>query len=247
MSKRFTDTEKWNDPWFRNMSNEHKLLWYYLCDNCDNAGIWKVDFGMAEFKIRCKYDYKETLSVLNSDRMEGEFRVLELMGGRYWFIYGFYSFQWGKAKDNSVLRGVHNTLMKHKFYEEIVKYIPSLNGGSTEGQRRVHPPKVKEKEKEKVKDKGGVGGFRKPTIEEIRAYCLERKNNIDPEYFFNKYESNGWVDKNGNRMKNWKATIVTWEKWSKGQVGRTDDGLTPEIRASLAKLKETNAKLASNH
>ena len=53
--------------------------------------------------------------------------------------------------------------------------------------------------------------FVKPTIEEIKAYCIERKNNVDAEHFYNKYEANGW--KVGNvGMKNWKSAIITWEK-----------------------------------
>lgn len=53
--------------------------------------------------------------------------------------------------------------------------------------------------------------FKKPTLEEVKQYCLERNNNIDPESFIDYYNSNGWkVGK--NPMKDWKATIRTWEK-----------------------------------
>ena len=53
--------------------------------------------------------------------------------------------------------------------------------------------------------------FVKPTIEEIRSYCGERDNTIDPDRFFNYYESNGWkVGK--NPMKDWKACVRTWEQ-----------------------------------
>jgi len=53
--------------------------------------------------------------------------------------------------------------------------------------------------------------FKKPTIEEIKAYCDERKNSIDPHRFFDHYESTGWkVGK--NPMKDWQAAIRTWEK-----------------------------------
>lgn len=53
--------------------------------------------------------------------------------------------------------------------------------------------------------------FEKPTLEEVKEYCLERKNNVDAELFINYYESNGWkVGKNS--MKNWKAAVRTWER-----------------------------------
>jgi hypothetical protein len=49
--------------------------------------------------------------------------------------------------------------------------------------------------------------FIKPNIQEIKDYCLERKNNIDAEHFFNFYEARAWKD-----IKNWKACVITWEK-----------------------------------
>lgn len=53
--------------------------------------------------------------------------------------------------------------------------------------------------------------FKKPTLDEVKAYCQERKNSIDAEKFIDYYESNGW--KVGrNSMKDWKACIRTWEK-----------------------------------
>lgn len=63
---------------------------------------------------------------------------------------------------------------------------------------------------------GGRGNkaFKKPTVEEIKAFCDERKNKVDAEAFFNFYESKGW--KVGKApMKDWKACVLTWEKNSK--------------------------------
>lgn len=53
--------------------------------------------------------------------------------------------------------------------------------------------------------------FVKPTVEEIRTYCIERKNNIDAQYFYDYYESNGWVV-GKTHMKDWKATVRNWER-----------------------------------
>lgn len=71
--------------------------------------------------------------------------------------------------------------------------------------------------------------FVKPTVEEVIAYCNERNNGIDGQYFFDKYEGNGWVDKNGNPMKDWKATIRTWEKWEKEKDGANRDNPHPNL------------------
>lgn len=56
--------------------------------------------------------------------------------------------------------------------------------------------------------------FHKPTLEEVKAYCFERGNNVDPEKWYDYYTSNGWrVGK--NPMKNWQASVRTWEQKNK--------------------------------
>lgn len=64
--------------------------------------------------------------------------------------------------------------------------------------------------KENNKKKTTTKVFVKPSLEEVRAYCEERKNGIDAEVFIAFYESKGWkVGK--TPMKNWKAAMITWE------------------------------------
>ena len=62
----------------------------------------------------------------------------------------------------------------------------------------------------------GTHRFKKPTLEEVKAYCKERNNQVDAERFIDFYESKGW--KVGNQsMKDWKACVRTWEsKENKG-------------------------------
>lgn len=57
--------------------------------------------------------------------------------------------------------------------------------------------------------------MKKPTIEEIAAYCKERCNTIDPERFFAYYEMCGWCVGKNKPMKNWQMAVVLWEKNNK--------------------------------
>ena len=54
--------------------------------------------------------------------------------------------------------------------------------------------------------------FKKPTLEEVKEYCLERQNGIDAEQFIDYYDANGWVQGKNKPVKDWKACIRTWEK-----------------------------------
>lgn len=53
--------------------------------------------------------------------------------------------------------------------------------------------------------------FKPPTVDEVRAYCLERKNDVDPQRFVDYYQARGWMI-GKSRMKDWKAAVRTWEK-----------------------------------
>ncbi len=68
-----------------------------------------------------------------------------------------------------------------------------------------------EEDKESIKK--ASKRFSPPSIDEVKAYCLERNNNVDAERFIDHYTANGWkVGKNS--MKDWKAAVRTWEKTS---------------------------------
>lgn len=68
-----------------------------------------------------------------------------------------------------------------------------------------------------------VKRFIKPTLEEVKAYCTERRNNVDAQHFIDYYESNGWkVGK--NTMKDWKAAVRTWERNGYGNGGKNNAG-----------------------
>ena len=43
MSYRVTDTDKWNDTWFNTLTPNGKLLFFFLVENCDNAGVYEIN------------------------------------------------------------------------------------------------------------------------------------------------------------------------------------------------------------
>jgi len=49
MTKRYTETEKWNSVFFQELSVEYKLIWFYLIENCDYSGIWKINLRNLEY------------------------------------------------------------------------------------------------------------------------------------------------------------------------------------------------------
>lgn len=78
-------------------------------------------------------------------------------------------------------------------------------------QNRTEENRIEEKRKEKKIKPPPHINFQKPSIQEIKQYCSERHNDIDPEQFFDFYESKGWLVGKA-KMKNWQAAVRTWER-----------------------------------
>ena len=66
--------------------------------------------------------------------------------------------------------------------------------------------------------------FAPPTLSEVKAYCQERTRDghpaVNPEAFYDFYQAKGWkVGK--NPMKDWKASVRTWEQREKTERARS--------------------------
>lgn len=102
MAKRFTDTEKWERPWFRNLPLEMKCFWVFVTDKCDIAGIWYVDLDLASYLIGKKIKTEDIY------RFFGE-QIVVLDNGKRWLIKDFANFQYGELKDTNNL---HRSVIK---------------------------------------------------------------------------------------------------------------------------------------
>ena len=106
-----------------------------------------------------------------------------------------------------------------EWYQQI--YLPSLEPGE---EPPLPPPPLPEVEPSGGgKRRGGGQRFIPPTVEEVRAYCVERRNGVDPEAFIDFYASKGW--RVGNQpMKDWKACVRTWERRNGGNGNQRGGG-----------------------
>ena len=194
MAKRMTDTDKWKKRFLRELKPQHKLLWFYILDDCNHAGIWDVDIEVASIRVGEELIY---------DMLPQAFldKIVIFDNGDKWFIPEFIEFQYGELNPTS---NVHKSVIAL-----LDKY--NLEGYMKGSQGVQSTLKDKDKDKDIVKAKAKVKRFAKPTIEEVVDYCNERNNDVDAEKFYDYYSSNGWkVGKNS--MKDWKASVRTWEK-----------------------------------
>lgn len=152
MAKRFTDTDKWQDPWFRNLDSSHQRFWMYILDRCDAAGVWKVDFESVEFHLKTIFDPNSTIDYINKDKG----RIIKL-SENYWFLPDFLTFQYGEL---STACKPHNYVLKLLEKYKIKGY-----------PKGIHT--LKDKDKEKVKEKDKRVGDEKLCVDCNRTFFSE--------------------------------------------------------------------------
>ena len=99
MAKRFTDTDKYKKPFIRGLQGAYKLLWDYIYHDCNHAGIWIVDFEVAQIYVGSDMpiNKKDAFKYFN----ENETKILEINNGSKWFIIPFIDFQYGNLSENN--------------------------------------------------------------------------------------------------------------------------------------------------
>lgn len=156
MAKRLTDTDKWKKPFLRGLDAPCKLLWFYICDDCDHAGIWHVDLQVAEIRTGEKLDHEAVVEMLGK-------KIVVFDKGEKWFIPSFIEFQYpgGLNPGNKVHDSVIQILKKYDLLDCVDMDLPSPSQGA----------KDKDKDMDKDKEMDGKGGGGKP----------KRQPNIKPE------------------------------------------------------------------
>lgn len=183
MAKRFTETMKWNEDWYLELSLPEKLFWIYICDNCDHAGIFKPNKRMFELLIGNEINVQSFLDNVNVNKA----RICVLGNGR-WFLTGFIEFQYG-SKLNPNNR-VHKSILKILNDNDINLDFPNNKVSLSEPiDNTKNIPR---------------------STQEVEAYFIEKgSNKKEAERFFFYYESQGWrVGK--NPMKDWKMAASGW-------------------------------------
>ena len=209
MAKRYVDTEMWKKKWFRKLSPKMKNAWLYLITMCNHAGLYEVDIDLMSVFIGEKITEDEVFR-------SGLATQVEILDDDKWYLPKFIKFQYNVSSpnelnpNNRVHKSVIDILNTYGFLDEARKAHTRPFNSKIRG---LQGSKDKDKDKDsnnrsnKIKRKV----FKKPTEQEVKDYCDERGNTVDPARFLSHYESKGWMV-GKNKMVDWKASVRTWEK-----------------------------------
>jgi hypothetical protein len=163
MAKRFTDTDKWKDEWFLELETAIKMLWIYMVDTCDHAGVWRVNFKLASFSVGTILDKQSALKALG-DRVT-------VLSEEKWHIKKFVVYQYGNPLkiSNNAHKGVIKLLEFHNIETSPylapcepleTKVFDSL--GDKEQEQEQDKAQEQGKEKGKDKNKSALNALQKP-------------------------------------------------------------------------------------
>jgi hypothetical protein len=143
MAKRLTDTEKWNDDWFLSLSNDYRIIWQWLLDNCSHAGFCKR--SMTLLNLMCRLSVTE-------DQMIDQMRGRVVVHGNDWFIPKFIKFQYTTLFSQ---KPVILSVVKELFNKKAIHLIPVSYGSEyiiISECFENHSRMIKDKDKDKDKD-----------------------------------------------------------------------------------------------
>lgn len=216
--KRFTETSKWQDPFFRCLSAPAKMLWFYILDHCDNIGLVEINTKLVS--LDCGLQIKETHIKELGERLQN-------IGGGKYFVGKFIKFQYGKLSASCIPhKKILEAIEYHSLKPNLVGYAyPTSRVGTTLQEKKEDKEEEEDstvQESDLPKPDLGAGASQQPpmdenpkdkakgTLEAVVAYCVSRGlPESDGQWFFDKAEGCGW--KNGGKaIVDWRATVRSW-------------------------------------
>jgi hypothetical protein len=189
--KKFTESNKWEDSWFRKLKPHEKILWVWLLDKCDHAGVIEPDMELATFHIGYQYS-NDNLDVF-SDR-------LVKIDSNKCFIPKYIPFQYGSlSKECKAHNPVFASLEKHNIDATNLQYKGYPKG--------IDTLQYKDKDKDKDNTKNKSKGTEQEFVEFAKELGLTSNDGV---YLFAHFEESDWK-RGKDPVKDWKAAMRKWK------------------------------------
>ncbi len=230
--KRMFDKSITNSDKFLEMPIGSQNLYFHLSMNADDDGFvdnWKSIIRMVGAK---EDDYK--VLIAKSYIIPFESGVIVI---KHWRINNF--LRKDRHNQTKYIDEYNSLIIKdNEEYEWLTNGQPSIDKNSIVENSIEYKKEIDNNKLLSTKKK-----FIPPTLEEIEEYCKERKNNVDSKAFYDYFNEGNWVDSKGNKVKNWKQKIITWEKNNTQLKKKTRE---QEYREQLERMRKKDLEEEEN-
>lgn len=229
---RMISTDFRSDNWIDWLDPIEKLLYIYCFTNDKSSWCWATEIPLKKIWYETGIDRDMVSKILL--RFENEDKVIYYKW--YLIVKNFIRRHFNgmdspdKRSKNNQLKAIEDEISRlsddvyNKCYE-FVSWFSDIcnqeNKGLTRGLQGAYKgivplpsPLPSSIPLSSSIESDHISKFKKPTVEEIKEYCKERKNQIDAQRFINYYDSIWWMVWK-NKMKDWRATIRWWESRDK--------------------------------
>ncbi len=219
---RMIKPEFWSSETLMRVSRDARLTFIGIWNFCDDYGfclnsnrsiigdIYPYDETVTEAKLR---------SWINELIAEKLLVPIEYESKNLLFVKG-----WGEHQ--TVQHKSKRSFVKVDDLEQVIKDSLKSHEDLIKVYLDSHAPKRKKKEKEESnKEKG----FTAPTIEEVKAFFLEKGYSESSAIkAFNYYDVANWIDGKGNKVKNWRQKMNG--VWFKEENKAVDKSASPFLK-----------------
>ena len=199
---------------FTSMPPTTQCLYFHLCMGADDDGF-SNNVRIAMFNSHATTDDFNTL-VNKRFILPFESGVIVI---KHWKMHNY--IQSDRYHETKFLEEKSQLVLKENgVYTECIQDGYKMDTEVSIGKNSIDKVSIDNN----INNKGGVKSTRfvPPTVDEVKHYCSERKNNIDAESFIDFYQTKGWMV-GKNKMKDWKACVRTWEKRNGKQEVKTQN------------------------
>lgn len=202
--KRMIDPSFWTDEKLGECTIQERLLFMGLISNADDEG-----YGRANPKL-----LKSLIFPYDDLRASDLEKWLSHLGGLHMVVLYEYNGQTYYNLPNFLRHQTINRPTETSFPKLDSEGVVILNEYSMSTHGVLTP---KRKEENRIEKEEKKKEFIAPSLEEIKKYVLDKKLNVDADKFYNYFTEGNWVDSKGNKVKNWKQKILTWNGYSSNE------------------------------
>jgi hypothetical protein len=173
----------------------HAAIFFFAIEHCNRLG-WKKKFGFPTQMAMEAIGVKKYDTYINGLRDLIEWGFIDMIEqSKNQYSSNVISLGSGTPKNGKAL---DKALICHTKKRQ--------STGQSTGQSMGESIVSINKQVTKNKEQGKIP----PPLSDVKAYCEERKNNVDYNRWYNFYQAKNWMI-GKNKMKDWKAAVRTWE------------------------------------